>query len=141
MKDIIRLVITHFFIITVSVLFFVSLINQLNGAEAYSADFPWVIMLTGVIGAIPSALFYYKKEPTKNQFRLRQLIHYVVIEAIIMTEGFILKWYESFMDGLLIFGIVLLVYIVVFAYTYFVAFNTAHSINNALEDFNSDEEE
>ena len=58
-----------------------------------------------------------------------------------MTEGFILKWYESFAEGLLIFAIVLLVYIIVFAYTYFVAFNTAHSINKALEDFNSDEEE
>lgn len=141
MKDVIRLIITHFFIITVSVLFFVSLTNQLRGIQAYSAEFPWVIMLTGIIGAIPSALFFFKKEPSKNQFRLRLLIHYVVIEAIIMTEGFILKWYESFAEGLLIFAIVLLVYIIVFAYTYFVAFNTAHSINKALEDFNSDEEE
>ncbi len=140
MKDIIKLIITHFFIITVSVLFFICLINQIAGTESYSAEFPWIIMLAGITGAIPSVLFYFKKEPTKKQFILRFIIHFIIVEIIIMTEGFFLNFYESFVGGLIIFAIVIFVYAVVCIYSFFVANNTANSINNALEVFNADEE-
>ncbi len=139
MKDAIKLVVTHFFIITVSVMFVISVSNSVAGVKYYSSDFPWQIIITGIITALPTFLFYSNKEPTKKQYIVRFIIHFILIETIVMIEGWILNWYSTFLNGLIIFGMVVFVYAVVLAYTYFVSSNTAKSINKALEKFNADE--
>lgn len=47
-------------------------------------------MGTGAVTSIPSLLFYFKEEPTKLQARIRIVIHFCLIQAIVMTEGFYL---------------------------------------------------
>ena len=59
MKDTVKIVITHFFIISTGVLFIISLSNLLfDGNEPLSPELPWQIFLTGILGALPSFLFY-----------------------------------------------------------------------------------
>ena len=99
MKEAIRIVIMHFFIITVGVLFFTGIINTFDGNTMFSPQYPWEVILTGVIGSVPSFLFYSKKEPTKKQFTVRVIIHFIVITALIMGEGALLGWYGSLFDA------------------------------------------
>ncbi len=56
MKSIFKLMVSHFFIITVCILFFVSLSNSIAGVKSYPPDYPWSILLTGFVGALPSSL-------------------------------------------------------------------------------------
>ena len=142
MKDTVKLVITHFFIISTGVLFIISLSNLLfAGSEPLPPELPWQIFLTGILGALPSFLFYFKNEPTKNQFRVRTVIHFIVIETVVMTEGAFFGWYESFIDGLILFAVILAVYLFVWAYSYFMNMHLAKDINAALKRFNEDDED
>ena len=106
LKEIIREVIKDFFIITVAMLFVVSLANSIALIEYYPPYFPWVVMGTGAVTSIPTLLFYFKEEPTKLQARIRIVIHFCLIQAIVMTEGFLLGWYKNFPMALLVFAMV-----------------------------------
>ena len=142
MKDTVKIVITHFFIISTGVLFIISLSNLLfDGNEPLSSELPWQIFLTGILGALPSFLFYFKNEPTKNQFRLRTVIHFIVIETVVMTEGAFFGWYESLIGALVHFVAILAVYLCVWAYSYFMNIHLAKGINAALKRFNEDDED
>lgn len=140
MKDIIKLVVTHFFVITVSVLFVISLADTLSGVKSFPVDYPWMIIITGIITALPSFLFYFKTEPTKKQFKFRFRIHFVIIESIVMVEGYLLGWYTDLLWGIIIFLMVLLVYAIVCIYTFATHWSAAKDINKALERFNEMEE-
>ena len=123
-------------------LFIISLSNLLfDGNEPLSPELPWQIFLTGILGALPSFLFYFKNEPTKNQFRVRTVIHFIVIETVVMTEGAFFGWYESFIDGLILFAVILAVYLFVWAYSYFMNMHLARDINAAIKRFNEDDED
>lgn len=141
MKDIIKMVIMHFFIITVCVMFVISFINVLTNNTFYylTADFPWVIMLTGLLTALPSILLYFKTEPTKKQFIIRVIIHFIIIESIVMVEGVLFKWYTSLFEAILIFGMIIIVYVLVWLFSYITNLSTAKGINEALKRFNNED--
>ncbi len=142
MKDTVKLVISHFFIISTGVLFIISLSNLLfGGNEPLLPELPWQIFLTGMLGALPTFLFYFKNEPTKKQFRIRCIIHFIVIEAVVMTEGALFGWYGSLADSLVLFVVILAVYLFVWAYSYFMNMHLARDINAALKRFNEDDED
>lgn len=140
LKEIIKEVIKDFFIITVAMLFVVSLANSIILIDYYPPDFPWIVMGTGALTSLPSLLFYFKEEPTKCQYRIRIAIHFCVIQAIVMTEGFLLNWYESFPMALFIFAMITAVYLLTFLFSYVTSTNTANSINKSLKKFNADED-
>lgn len=139
MKDTIKTLITHFFVITVSVLFVISLATALNGVKYYPASYPWMILLTGVLTALPSLIFYSKKELSKKSYIIRTVIDFLINGSIVMILGYLWKWYTTFGYAILVFLMYVFVYVIVCAYSYFVQYQTAQSINKALERFNSDE--
>lgn len=142
MKDTVKLVISHFFIISTGVFFVMSLSNLLfEGNEPLSPELPWEIFLTGILGALPSFLFSFKNEPTKKQFRVRTVIHFIVIETVVMTEGALFGWYGGLADALVLFVVILAVYLFVWAYSYFMNMHLARDINAALKRFNEDDED
>ena len=137
MKDAIKLVVEHFFMITVAVLFFTSL--RFIGAESIPPFYPWMVLLSGATGSIPTLLFYFRTEPTKKQFIIRVILHFIVIVTLIMTFGFIFSWYTDFFEGLIIFGMILAVYASVWFLSYKLNVSMANNINDALNRLNDDE--
>ena len=139
-KDTVKTIIMHFFVITVCVMFVISAANALFTGFNYTItpDFPWVMMLTGLLGALPSLLFCFRNEPTKKQFILHVILHYFAIEAVIMTEGGILGWYTNFEEGLVVFGMILIVYALAWLFSFLTDKNDANKINAALKEFNND---
>ena len=137
MKEAIKLVVEHFFMITVGVLFFTSFGHI--GAESIPSFYPWMVLLSGVAGSVPTLLFYFRTEPTKKQFIVRVILHFVVIVTLIMTLGFIFGWYTDFSEGLIILGVILAVYASVWFLSYKLNVSMANNINDALNRLNDDE--
>ena len=124
----------------VAMLFVVSLANSIALIEYYPPYFPWVVMGTGAVTSIPTLLFYFKEEPTKLQARIRVVIHFCLIQAIVMTEGFLLGWYKNLPMALLVFAMFTAVYLLTFLFSYITRTSTAKSINESLKRFNADED-
>ena len=141
-KDILRLAVSHFFIITVCVMFVVSAANLLFYKDFnYSIDgtFPWVMMLTGLLGALPTLLYYFPKEPTKKQFYIRVALHYLLIYAVILGEGRLLGWFSTVPQMLIIAAMILAVYGLVWLFSIIAEKTLADNINKALQRFNGDD--
>lgn len=147
MKESIKLVAMHFFIITVGVMFFTSigpLIEcGLSGKLVYPGWYPWMVMLTGLVGAIPSFLFHFKKdsEPTRKEFQIRIVLHFIVIETLIMIMGWVFKWYDGVFEALIVAVTIFAVYLFVWFFSYRINTSLAKNINEALKRINDDDEE
>lgn len=143
-KEILRLSVAHFFIITVCVMFVISAVNFLfNKDFQYHIDgsFPWVMMLTGLLGALPTFLFFFLHEPTKRQFYFRVALHYLLINAVILSEGRLLGWFENIPEMLVVAAMILAVYVLVWVFSTVAEKTQADNINKALQRFNEDEEQ
>lgn len=137
MRDMLKMVVQHFFMITVGVLFFTG-ISALS-RESYPAIYPWTVMLSGVVGSVPSLLFYFKSEPTRGQFVVRVILHFIFIVIAIMTLGYLLGWYTDLAEGVSVFVGILIVYVLVWALSYRLNITQAKNINDALNRINDDE--
>ena len=141
-KNAVKLAVTQFFVITVCAMFVISASNALfSDVINYPLDwsFPWVMMLTGLLGALPSFILVFINEPTKKQFYRRLAIHFLAIEAVILAEGYILRWYTTFTFMLIVALMVAAVYAMVFFLSLLYEKHKVKNINNALQSFNSDE--
>lgn len=135
MKATIKMIVSHFLVICVAVMFFTSILNLSLGHKILPIEYPFQILLTGLITSLPSALFYFKNEPSKKQFYFRFLIHFCIIETIVMIEGSLIGWYNDITEAIIVFVIVILVYAAVLVYSRLENTFTARSINDALKKF------
>ena len=141
MKDAIKMTVSHFFIICVCVMTAIGTANLFaaEGFKGYGLDFPFHILLIGATSALPSMLFYFRREPTRKQFLLRTVLHFFCILAVVLGEGFLLGWYQSVAEALVIAGIIVIVYIVVWLITLRSGNKTEERINEALKRINNEE--
>ncbi len=137
MKDMIKIVFQHFLMITVGVLFFTGI--SAFSRESYPATYPWAVLLSGVVGSVPSLLFYFRNEPTRGQFIVRVVLHFIFIVIAIMTLGYFFGWYTDFSEGISVFIGVIIVYVLVWVLSFWLDQAQANSINDALKRLNDDE--
>ena len=141
MKDTIKMVISHFFIITVCVMAAIGFSNLFaENFQGYPAEFPLHMLLVGATSALPSFLFYFRKEPTRRQFLTRIVLHFFCILVVVLGEGYLLKWYENATEMAIIAGIIVLVYIAVWLLTTHSNNKVEQGINEALKRFNKEDE-
>lgn len=143
-KDMVKYVITQFCVITVGILFVSGAANLIlsqmrQETVTYSANYPLLVVFTGLVSALPSFLLWFKEEPTKRQCHIRMFLHFAAVELIVMLEGFFLGWYRDIVGALILFVIILLVYLLVYVHAYFTNKDTADAINEALLRFNCEE--
>lgn len=138
LKATIKMIVSHFFVICVAVMFFTSILYLSLGYKLLPIYYPFQILLTGLITSLPSALFYFRSEPSKKQYYLRFFIHFCLIEAIVMTEGGLMGWYGDISEAIVVFVIVILVYAAVVLYSRLEDAHTAKNINDALDKFHKE---
>lgn len=142
MKDTIKMVISHFFIITVCVTAAIGISNLfVPGQQGYPKEFPLHLLMIGATSALPSFLFYFKREPGRKQFIIRIILHFICIMAVVLGEGYFLGWYDNALDMAIVAGIVILVYAAVWIITMRSNSKAEQGINEALKRFNKDSEE
>ena len=137
MKNMIKTVFQHFLMITVGVLFFTGI--SAFSRESYPATYPWTVMLSGVVGVVPSFLFYFKNEPTRGQFVVRVILHFIFIGISIMTLGYFFEWYTNLLEGISVFIGIIIVYVLVWVLSFWLDHTQAKNINDALNRLNDDE--
>lgn len=145
-KDMVKYVITQFCVITVGILFVSGVANLIlsqvrQETVTYSANYPLLVVFTGLISALPSFLLWFKEEPTKRQCHIRMFLHFAAVELIVMVEGFFLGWYRDGVGAVILFVIIFLVYLLVYVHAYFTNKDTADAINEALQRFHNEEDD
>ena len=140
-KSLLRFFLSEFFIITVCVMFVIAAVNTLvYGMYPIDSSFPWVMLLTGFLGAVPTVLLNFRNEPTRRQFFVRVVLHFLSIEALILTEGALLGWFRDIQNFIVVAAMILAVYALVWGFSALSQRATADNINKALKKYNEDEE-
>lgn len=102
--------------------------------EVYNVEyFEWMLVFS-LAGDLPALVFYSRKELTKRQWQGRLIIHFALLEAVLLVMAKYLKMYRTFLQGAVFAGIVLLVYILVRAVCFAGDFQTAKDINDKLRE-------
>lgn len=93
----------------------------------------WMLLFSA-LGDLPALVFYSRKELTEKQWRVRLVIHFILLEAVLLVTAKYLKLYETFVQGAVFAGIILLVYVLVRAVCFAGDFRTAKDINDKLKE-------
>lgn len=137
-KDTIRLMFKQFFIICTSVTLAIGVMAYcLEGKDAhFSYHFPFQVLLSGIIGCIPTAVFHSKHELNRKELLIRYIIHFILLSTAILSIGYILRWYEDVETGCLTFSVILIVYAITVILSYSKNNKEAKDINEKLKKFN-----
>lgn len=139
MKDIkgtAKLVFEQFLMITVGVLLGTSILFLIDGQEVIPVYYPFEIIFIGFVTSLLSFMYYFKKEPTKKQFIIRVIIHFILLVIVVIGLGAMLNFYDSFEGALIVFVVILFVYAFVWIASAIINKKTSDEINEALKKFN-----
>ena len=56
---------------------------------------PFSFILAGILGALPTLLFSTNKEPSRTSMRVRWVLHFLLLFAVISLMGYIFNWYRT----------------------------------------------
>ena len=117
----------------------VSLISTISGnIITFDGYFPIKIILNAFLCAIPSLLFMFKEEPTKKQFIVRVLIHFIVLSIVISIAGYFFSFYDGIYGYLFFMTLYIIVYVGVWIISFLLDKKQEQSINDILSKNNKD---
>ena len=70
-------------------------------------------MICALAGDLPSLIFYSPKELSEQEMRLRIVIHFVILEAVILTLANVMGWATGLIDTAFLAAQVAFIYIIV----------------------------
>ena len=97
--------------------------------------FPWMALFS-LAGDATLLVFYSKKVLTEKQFLFRTVIHFILLEIVLMTFAGLLQLYESTLEAVAFFFIVLLVYFMVKLLSFKSGSKEAEVINQRIQEIN-----
>jgi len=98
----------------------------------FGIDYLGKALVFALAGDLPSLVFCSKRELSHREWMVRQIIHLLMLEGVLLLFGWFLKYYETVAEGVFFFFIVLLVYIVVRILAFSGDFKDAKEINQVL---------
>lgn len=79
--------------------------------RVFGLDYLAKMLLFSLAGDLPILVFCSSKELSQQEWMVRMILHFVLLEVVLMTFGGIWGLYETFIEGIAFFLIVFLVYI------------------------------
>ena len=117
LKDILKQMRKDYFVITTGVLFCeVSFCLLFMLEPTFTVKELGYVLLAGGLYALPHLAFYSKKELSKKQWRIREVLHFILLEAtVIGSAHFLFGWLRAWnvAQHVVMAGMILLVYLVV----------------------------
>ena len=91
----------------------------------------WEIALVSLISAVLSALIYTKENDSKKKAKIKNIIHYLLINMLIVTSAYIFDWISNnyITETLFLVFLVSFVYILVAFMLYKKDSKTADELN------------
>ena len=132
LKDMVR----HFFIIYTGTIFGTFIYCFIFARDVvFGIDYFIQVFCISVLGDLPLLIFYSKKELTRAQMKRRQILHFCMIEIVLLIAG---KWFGLYGDTLaqkgVFFAIVAFVYFLVLIFGCMMNAATADEINKRIEE-------
>ncbi len=93
----------------------------------------WMFLFS-LVGTLPSLVFYSRKELSKKQWGIRIVLHFILLEAVLMVTGRLLDLYEGVQEGIWFVVTIFLVYVFVWAIMDFMDRRTAEEMNEKLKE-------
>lgn len=138
-RAIIKKIISDFFIITTGILIGVIVYSMLNEPEAiFHVQILQAIVFSGFVTSLLTLVFYSKKELTRKQMLLRQVIHFILLEGIIMWSAYSSGSIEAgnLVQGIETFGMVFVIYFAVRLKGWFFDKKEADKLNKRIDEYN-----
>ena len=134
-KDIIRMLVNHFFIIYTCTMFATILFCSLNEPKTteINVSFLGYAALFSLCADLPSLVYLSEKELTKKGWWVRTAIHTGLLEIVLLTVGYKLGMYSGILGFVLFFLMIILVDAIVRLVTYINDIGTAEKINGQLK--------
>lgn len=81
--------------------------------EKISPYITWQILLVSFLSAVSTLIYPWDKEYKKNDFRIRVVLHYIIINIIVLGFGILFDWYAT--DNMLNIIVMVIMIAVIFA--------------------------
>ena len=98
----------------------------------HSSYFLWTIVIA-VFGDLPILVFYSENELSERQWMIRYLIHFILVECVVLIIGRILGLYRSVQAGAVFAVLILAVYFLTKTIAIFLDNITANMMNQKIE--------
>lgn len=100
---------------------------------------PFSIIITGILCALPTLIFNSESELSRSAFRIRIILHFLILFAVVSLAGYLFNWYDDVRDYLFVMGSYFMIYILVWIGSILLRRYDENLINQALQQIQDDE--
>lgn len=93
----------------------------------------------GLLSTLPSVVYISKNEYSTKEYVIRAIIHYILLNIVVLSFGYVFNYYSTFNDGMIVFITILIVFICVHLSQIIFNKSEANKINKVLEDISDKE--
>jgi hypothetical protein len=105
----------------------------LTPPDTINRDYILLAMAFAAVGDLPSIVFWSKSETTENSRRWRMIIHFILLETVILIFGGIMGIISGFVEYLIFAIEIVVIYVIVRFITWRGDLATAKKINEKLK--------
>ncbi len=134
-KELLRTLLMHFFICYTCTMMATILFCGLNMPKVTElpVSYLWKAALFSICADLPVMVYYSRRELSRRQWRIRTIIHTVLVECVLLAAGYFFGMYKGVLGFVLFFFAILTVDLIVRAVTFLNDKNTADEINAHLK--------
>lgn len=126
--------------ITISTAVFITIFHK---EASFSILLLWQIILMSILSALGDAIYYAKKELSKQQMKFRIICHYLYINIIVLGGAFCFGWLKDKIipEALVMLLMIALVYLFIMIYRFHYEEKMAENLNRRLRKYYPSEED
>lgn len=141
MREYIKEMLQIFFVINTGITMgAATFITFLQKDAKLGVEILWQIIIVSLIAAFASIILHSKNELSKKGILIREVIHYIAINIVVLGCAYLFNWIESgdIFKVLSLIVCIFLVYIFVWIATYANDTKTAKRLNQKIEEYNKE---
>ncbi len=139
LTDLIKKLVGDYFIIFTVIIVATTILRQIFLPDKYFAlkDI-FVCMVGALLGDLPTLIFYSQKELSEKEIRLRIVIHFLLLEAVLLTFGYIIGLVVGLENTIFFACQIAVIYVLVRFFRWVADSRDANSINKKLRTIKQD---
>ncbi|SDN47710.1 DUF3021 domain-containing protein [Acetanaerobacterium elongatum] len=136
----IKKTVLNYFLIFALIVIGTTVVRQFStGDKSISLNEIYTFLLCALAGDLPSFILYSRRELTKRQSQLRMAIHFTVLEAVLITLGNITGWVHGWLQSVVFFADIGIIYLIVCLFSYNNDRLAARKINERLKEMRQEQ--
>lgn len=137
LTDYIKKLIRDYFVIFAIVVICITVLRQIFSPDEYfELKDIFIYMICALAGDLPSLIFYSPKEISEKEMRLRLIIHFVVLEAVLLTLANVMGWVTGILNTILFAFQIAVIYVLLRFLSWMDDRKVAYRINEKLRVMN-----